>query len=170
MENKITIEDEVLVADVPGYEGLYQVTSNGQIRGTKRGNYLRPQDNGTGYKFVFLCKDGEKHRVYIHRIVAKVFCSRPNDTYTEIHHIDGNRNNNASYNLEWTDKTEHRRIHKQKAVEQLDPVTEEVINTYCSGMEAARVLGGYACYISRCCRGKQKTAYGYKWRFKEGNN
>ena len=97
MENKITIEDEVLVADVPGFEGLYQVTSDGQIRGVKQGKYLRPQDNGTGYKFVFLSKDGEKHRMYIHRIVAEVFCPRINETYTEIHHIDGNRNNNAAY-------------------------------------------------------------------------
>ena len=173
MENKITIEGEVLVADVPGFEGLYQVTSDGQIRGVKQGKYLRPQDNGVGYKFVFLCKDGEKHRMYIHRIVAEVFCPRTNDTFTEIHHIDGNRNNNASYNLEWTDKSEHRRLHKQKAVEQLDPTTEEVLNTYCSGVEAARALGGYACYISKCCNGKQKTAYGYKWKFKDtdgGNN
>ena len=167
MENKITIEDEVLVADVPGYEGLYQVTSDGQIRGVKQGKYLRPQDNGTGYKFVFLSKDGEKHRMYIHRIVAEAFCPRTNDAFTEIHHIDGNRNNNAAYNLEWTDKSDHRRLHKQKEVEQLDPTTEEVVNTYCSGIEAARALGGYACYISKCCNGKQKTAYGYGWRFKD---
>ena len=122
---------------------------------------------------MFLSKDAEKHRMYIHRIVAEVFCPRTNETYTEIHHIDGDRNNNAAYNLEWTDKSDHRRLHKQKTVEQLDPNTEEVVNTYCSGTEAARALGGYACYISKCCNGKQKTAYGYKWKFKDtdgGNN
>ena len=155
MENKITLEDEVMVADVPGFEGLYQVTSDGQIRGIKQGKYLKPQDNGAGYKFVFLCKDGEKHRMYIHRIVAEVFCPRTDDTYTEIHHIDGNRNNNAAYNLEWTDKAEHRRLHKQKAVEQLDPITNEVVNTYCSQAAAARAMNGYAAHISACCTGKQ---------------
>lgn len=46
------------------------------------------------------------------------------------------------------------------------------IQTFSSAMEAARAVGkitstsnGASSHITDCCRGKQKTAYGYIWKF-----
>ena len=50
----MTTENEFLVADIPEYEGLYQVTSDGRIFSKKRARFLKLDDNGNGYKFVFL--------------------------------------------------------------------------------------------------------------------
>ncbi|NKC15898.1 MAG: hypothetical protein GKR94_27980 [Gammaproteobacteria bacterium] len=53
--------------------------------------------------------------VYTHRRVAekkiggKIYADR------EVHHIDGNKNNNKSSNLRVVSKAQHRLIHKKKA-------------------------------------------------------
>ena len=97
MENEIWKE-------IPGYEGLYEVSNYGQIRSIKRlekcGNKTRirkdrilKQSLRRGYLFVSLCKNGEKENVVIHRIVALLFIPNPNNM-TEVDHIDGNKINN----------------------------------------------------------------------------
>jgi group I intron endonuclease len=55
------------------------------------------------------------------------------------------------------------------AVEQLDINTNELLNLYPSALAASIALGNkeYNKHIAHCCAGKRKTAYGYKWRFRE---
>ena len=54
----------------------------------------------------------------------------------------------------------------QKQVEQYD-LDNNYIQTFNSCREAARSIGApYHVGINSCCLGKQKTAYGYKWRYK----
>ena len=52
-----------------------------------------------GYLCVDLCNKKTK-RHSIHRLVAFAFCSNPNK-YNHVNHIDGNKSNNNSENLEW---------------------------------------------------------------------
>lgn len=163
----ITLDDEFMVADVPGYEGLYKVTSSGQIFSLRKGIFLKLGDSGTGYKFVFLNKDNITEKVYVHRLVAEVFCPKENESYNEVHHIDGNRSNNAAHNLMWVDKIEHRKTHKERAIEQYDLISGNTIAEYESGKDAAAATGITRSGISLCCNGKQKTAGGFGWRFKE---
>lgn len=55
----------------------------------------------------------------------------------------------------------------QKIVEQYD-LNGNFIREYSSCREAARSIGApYHVGISSCCIGKQRTAYGYKWKYKE---
>lgn len=55
-----------------------------------------------------------------------------------------------------------------KRVEQIDPLTGEVIQVFESGKEAAAITGTLASTISSVCNGKdKKTAGGFKWRFAE---
>lgn len=55
----------------------------------------------------------------------------------------------------------------QKIVEQYD-LDGNFIREYASCREAARSIGApYHVGISSCCIGKQRTAYGYKWKYKE---
>lgn len=57
-------------------------------------------DNGHGYQFIKYKVRGKNRRLYIHRAVAQIFISNPNH-YEQVNHIDGNKLNNASSNLEW---------------------------------------------------------------------
>ncbi len=41
----------------------------------------------------------------------------------------------------------------------------EIIKKWNGSNEVKRELGYYPIHISRCCNGKRKTAYGYKWKF-----
>lgn len=166
-------DEEIMVKDIPGYEGLYQVTSDGRIFSKRRAKFLKPYDNGNGYKFVLLQKDRKREKVYIHRVVAEAFCVREKETYNDVHHIDGDASNNAASNLMWVDEIEHIRAHKSKPVEQYDLLSGKTIAEYKSQTEAFKATGIYKPGISSCCNGKRKGAGGYGWRFKDtdgGNN
>lgn len=63
------------------------------------------------------------------------------------------------------DKQEY---HPPKEIYMLDKNTEEILKEFSNCTEAARFLGNNgANHIGDVCRGKRKTAYGYKWKFKE---
>ena len=53
-----------------------------------------------------------------------------------------------------------------KPVHQIDPKSGEIIKTYQSITDACVCLGGLF-KIGDCCKGKRKTAGGYKWMFAE---
>ena len=51
-------------------------------------------------------------------------------------------------------------------VRQIDINTNEVIQVFCSANEAARSLGKTkGSHITEVCKGKGKTAYGYRWEY-----
>lgn len=58
-------------------------------------------------------------------------------------------------------------VGNKKIVEQVDVITGKVIKTFVSMAEAERsihaVVGGSA--IGKVCRGEEKTAYGFMWRY-----
>ena len=45
--------------DIKGYEGLYGITPEGEVWSYRRKKFLVPRDNGKGYLFVELYKDGK---------------------------------------------------------------------------------------------------------------
>ena len=55
-----------------------------------------------------------------------------------------------------------------KCVEQIHPVTDQVLRVYSSATAAANFMGIYRSSISLCCNGKQQTCGGFKWRFYDG--
>lgn len=65
-------------------------------------------------------------------------------------------------------------VNKQKLSKQIGQfnLEDKLIQTFDSAIEAARALGkitstsnGASSHITDVCRGKRKTAYGYKWKF-----
>ena len=102
--------------DIPGYEGLYQVSNSGHVKSMKRKYFnsgigrdyckaekiLTPRENKKrfGYFELSLHKDGKEKRFKLHRLVALAFVPNPNN-YPQVNHIDGNKGNNSVENLEW---------------------------------------------------------------------
>lgn len=133
------------------------------------------EKGANGYLFRILCKNGKTENALIHRLVAEAFIQNLNNL-PEVNHKDENKANNCVENLEWCSRlynmrygtATQRRVKKlSKPVLQLDTNTGQVISEYQSTAEAARQLNIHQGNISNCCIGKQKTAYGYKWRYKE---
>ena len=91
--------------DIPGYEGLYQVSNLGEIkslnyRNTGKEKIIKPRKNKGGYLRVVLCKNGKQKDFLVHRLVAVAFIPNHNN-YNQVNHKDENPSNNNVNNLEW---------------------------------------------------------------------
>lgn len=94
--------------DIPEYEGLYQVSNKGRVRGLKRKLILKQSSLTGGYMYVWLCKNNERKIKRVHRLVASAFIPNPNHKAT-VNHIDKNRTNNSVDNLEWNTYSENQK-------------------------------------------------------------
>lgn len=88
--------------EVQGYEGIYQISSQGRIR-NKCGKVRCPGHAMHGYLQIGLSKAGTVKYAFIHRLVAEAFIENPYG-YKEVNHIDENKNNNFCTNLEWVSR------------------------------------------------------------------
>ena len=108
---------------ISGYEGLYEVSSFGNVRSLDRevptsnrwgtvsvkclkGRILKKKTMTSGYFLVSLCKDSSIQDGSIHRLVGKAFIPNPKNLPC-INHKDGNRLNNYAKNLEWSTHKEN---------------------------------------------------------------
>lgn len=99
-----TIDGEIW-ADVKGYEGLYQVSNLGRVKGVKRdsrnrGKVLKQQKTKQGYYLIMLYKDKKGKYISVHRLVAMAFIPNPYNKPC-VDHIDANPSNNKVDNLRW---------------------------------------------------------------------
>lgn len=89
--------------DIKGYEGLYQISSHGRIvsieRNGTKGGEMKPSARGR-YLCVWLHKNGDKERVSVHVLVAKVFMNHIPSKEMVVDHIDNNPHNNVLSNLQ----------------------------------------------------------------------
>lgn len=90
--------------DIIGVDKGYQVSDFGRVRSKKYGDYriIKPYFAGKKYVYVDLRKDNECAKRSVHRLVAIHFIQNPNNL-PEVNHNDGNKENNAKNNLNWTD-------------------------------------------------------------------
>ena len=99
--------------DVPGYEGIYVVSSFGRVRSlqrTRKGSYgsimvvneriLNHKIDKDGYHIVTLSKEGKTKCIGVHRLVAQAFLPNP-DNLPQINHKNEDKSNNFVDNLEW---------------------------------------------------------------------
>jgi len=90
---------------VKDYEGLYEISSLGNIVHISKVNKLRrrlkPRKNRRGYLQLILSKNAIPKTKLLHRLVAEVFLPRIEDL-NEVNHLDGDKTNNRLENLEWS--------------------------------------------------------------------
>lgn len=157
--------------NVVGYEELYEVNENGEIRSKDTGRIRRTYDNGHGYIVVDLYNGHGKStrkKLYVHRIVAEAFISNP-EHKPEINHLDNNPGNNQVDNLEWCYHIDNINYgdHNKKVSESQKGRSNgrgfrvRCVNTgkvYCSCSKAEEETGVAHTSIRKCCQGKFKYA------------
>ena len=151
---------------IAGYEGLYEISDQGRVKSLKYGKekILKPGKNTCGYLQVNLCKDGHAKQTSIHRLVAEAFIQNPNNLET-INHKDEMKTNNAASNLEWMTRGDNIIYSQARQVQMFDKKTGELLATFPSTRGAERVTGIYQSDISKCCKGKLKSAGGFLWQY-----
>lgn len=166
---------------ITGY-GKYFVDTQGRVYSSMTGSLVEkartPMNNG--YLKVTLSRGGSEKQFLVHRLVALAYLPNPEGKRT-VNHKNGDRHDNSLCNLEWATYAEnHQHSFKKlgresgtKGKRGLDcsnskPVIQLVRNHgvfHGSTAEAARHTCAHSIAISRVCRGTQKTAGGFRWRW-----
>ena len=98
--------------EIPGYEGLYEVSTSGQVRSirdgknTHNGLILSPRLRPNGYRQFRLSKNGKPATVKASRLVALTFLPNPENKPT-VNHKNGIKNDDCLENLEWATFSEN---------------------------------------------------------------
>lgn len=169
--------------DIEGYEGLYQVSDQGEVKSLERIIHKKNTDTllkerilkpclNRGYHMVSLSINNKIHKFTVHRLVAKAFIPNP-DNLPMVNHKDENPSNNCVDNLEWCDNKyninygtaiQRRAAKRKRPVKQLS-LNGELIKIWDSAVDAGKELGIDRRLICNCCRGQSKTSKGYRWEY-----
>lgn len=163
---------------VEGYEGLYELRSDGLLyshpRPRTKGGYSYGGKVGNGYLKFTLSKNGVEEQKRVNRLVWETFVGQIPDGY-DVHHKNHNRTDNRIENLELIEKDihtiEHIEDRRNGYIEAMSkPVAQYTkdgvfIAEYKSATEAAKILKLNQGNISQCCLGKRRSAGGFVWQF-----
>lgn len=156
--------------EIPGYEGLYLVSSDGDIvalpkKSRKKGRLMKLSLRGTDYlkyQCVRLSKDGKTKSCSVHRLVAEAFLPNP-EGLPEVNHKDKDPMNNRVDNLEWCTRQYNIEYSKNKAVLQM--IGGVVVNIFDSITHASEITGINRRSINNVLTGWAATAGGYQWKY-----
>jgi hypothetical protein len=143
---------------ISGYD--YEVSSYGNVRNMKTGKLKQQHEVNGGYLRVGLYKNGKLKNFRVHRLVANAFIPNPHG-YSDVDHIDRNRQNNHVSNLRWLS-------HKNNVTESDRPKKVRCIETntiYESIKQASEETGCKMSNISKCCKGERKTTGKLHWEY-----
>ena len=187
------VENEIW-RDVVGYEGLYMVSSNGEVKSIQRKEkykkgyrkirerILKPGKDRKGYLQVVLCKEGIQKTIKVHRIVCDAFLTNPLNL-PQVNHRNECKTDNRVENLEYCDARYNNNFgtRNERAGISISKAKKGIINTkksksvicletgviYPSTADVQRQLGFLQSNICNCCNGKRKTCGGYHWKYVE---
>lgn len=159
----------------------YEVSSLGRVRSTDRvihhsngidrfykGKILSQELTNAGYLRVTT----NRGRYSVHRLVAKAFCENNNNLKT-VNHIDGNKTNNTSANLEWCSQSDNNKhaimlglvnVLNGSDVGTSKLTEEQAIDIICSMDNYKTIADKYSIRISQVSRIKNGKRWGHLWR------
>lgn len=170
--------------NIKGFEGLYQVSSEGRVKSLERKvtkgdgertvkeRILKPYMDRGGYLLVGLCAGGKRKTLKVHRLVCEAFHEKL-EVKNEVNHINEDKTDNRACNLEWCSRgdnvnygTRNERSAKalSKSVGQYT-LHGELIKIWPSTMEAKRQAGFHCGHISSVANGERKTHKGFVWKY-----
>ena len=149
----------------------YTIYENGEIY-NKYNKKMSVVNNGKNYLSLGLQLEPKGKRVYkaLHRLLAEAFIPNPNN-YSDVNHIDGNRQNNCLTNLEWCThgenikhsyKLENRSAKGENNAKCL--TNEKIVNEICKYLELGFKLSyirdlGYNYNLIRAIKQKKNWKY-----------
>ncbi len=92
--------------DIPGWEGLYQVSKKGEVWSNRSAKWLKANVTRKGYVQVYLCNMGKGKNHRIHRLVASAWIPNP-EAKPFINHKNLDKRDNRVENLEWCTNIEN---------------------------------------------------------------
>ncbi len=140
--------------DVPGYEGIYQVSNTGRVKALTRvssvGRHLKERilkpSNINGYHGYNLCRGGERQHFYAHQLVYMTFIGEIAPPM-EIDHINKVRDDNRPENLRLFTRKQNMQFRRQRGAdnyaaklswEQADDIRNRIQNPQVTQAELAR--------------------------------
>ena len=178
--------------DIEGYEGLYQVSTEGRVSRIKGDSFriLKGNRLPNGYLTVGLSKNNKAKTRTIHRLVAIAFIENINVLAQEVNHKDGNKQNNSMENLEWVTKSENEqhsfkvlgkkmpelpnkmrgklgKLHNRSIPIQQFTISGEYIRDWECASQVQRELGITKSNVSMCCNGNRKSAGKFIFKYKQ---
>lgn len=178
---------------VRGYENLYEVSNLGKVRSLDRlvngkcrstrlvkGLIVSPAKDRGGYLRIMLSKGNNQNVFSVHRLVYEAFNGQIPEGM-QVNHIDEDKSNNSlenlnlmtpKQNINWGTGIERRsksQINHKKFSKPIIQYNRQgiFIAEYPSQCEVERKLGINRGAIGACCKGRRKTAGGFKWTYKE---
>lgn len=166
--------------DIPGYEGLYQISNLGEVRslkdnfGRNRILVMKPVKN-RGYCRVTLQNKGKKKYCFIHRLVWETF-NGPIPKGMEVNHINEDITDNClanlnllthSENINWGTRNERAGLtHTKNSSRMIGQYTlgGQLIFVWFAGRWVVEEGYNKSC-VQACCRGERKTHKGYNWKY-----
>lgn len=162
LENGVIVQKKI-----KGYEE-YFIDEYGNVYSQKSRRYLNQDKGKDGYYYVQLCKNGERKRIAVHRLVATNFIENP-FSLPQVNHKDENKLNNNINNLEWC--TEKYNTNYGNAIKKRSQQVSKAVvcietgEVFLSQKSAESKVGKCYKHICDCCKGKKQTCGGYHWRY-----
>lgn len=171
---------------IKDFEGLYEVSNFGRVRNLESYNW--PQSIKSqrfpknGYLLVSLWKNNKERKALVHRLVAIAFIPNPKKKKT-VNHKRGVRTDNRAHQLEWATMGENsshsfRELGRRSSFSGLHgsksyvarPVLQftkegDFVAKHETVTDAGKAVGCGPTGISAACRGRYKTAKGFKWKY-----
>ena len=175
--------------DVVDYEGLYQVSNLGRVKGCERivkhfrgGNRILKEkfrslsNDKDGYKFLDLYKNGKGQIMRVHRLVSMAFIKNP-ENKSQVNHINGIKYDNNIDNLEWSTSHENMQhafrtglqkpnINNEKSVFMYSKDTNELVCSFVSIAKASKHINCKTSDICNVLKNRQKSVKGYYFQYK----